>query len=312
VIIGSVRSGLVETLHPVVAVAVDESGSVIASLGDDLEKEFFLRSAPKALQAMVSQRNGAALGSEQLAVAASSHSAFGVHVAFVTDMLLGVGLGHEHLLCPPDRPSRPSADRVWAARGRLDKERVFHNCSGKHAAMLRACVANGWSLEYTDPDHPLQRDIVATASDVGGGSMEPTGIDGCGVPTLRSDVTGLARIFSSLVNDPGFAEVTTAVSRITPLTVDGSRPESVLARWIPCVVKGGAEGCIGLGLLEHGMAFAAKSWTGLAAPAVIGLIELMDRVGVIPEYQRSRLAAIARPDVLGGGRRVGTLRPVDA
>jgi len=78
------------------------------------------------------------------------------------------------------------------------------------------------------------------------------------------------------------------------------------------VVKGGAEGCIGLGLLEHGIAFAAKSWTGFAAPAVIGLIELMDRVGVIPAYQRSQIAATARPEVLGGGRPVGSLQPVDA
>lgn len=310
-IVGSVRSGLVETRHQVVAVAVDESGSVIASLGDDSDGNFFLRSTLKPLQAMVSQGNGAALDPEQLAIAASSHSAFPVHVAHVTDMLLSVGLDHQHLRCPPARPSRSTSDRLWAVRGRVDKERVFHNCSGKHAAMLRACVANGWSLEYTDPDHPLQREIVAIASESSGRSVEPTGIDGCGVPTLRCDVIGLARIFSRLVNDPELVEVAAAASRITPLTVDGSRPESVLARWVPCIVKGGAEGCIGLGMLEHGVAFAAKSWTGLSAPAIVGLIELMDRVGVIPEYPRSRLAPIARPDVLGGGTRVGTLQLLD-
>ncbi len=309
-IVGSVRSGLAETLHPVVAVAVDESGSVVASLGDDLDREFFLRSAPKPLQAMVSQRNGAALGSEQLAIAASSHSAYPVHVAHVTDMLLGVGLDHEHLRCPPDRPSRAGADRLWVAKGRAGKERVFHNCSGKHAAMLRACVARGWSLEYTDPDHPLQREIVSAASEAAGRVVEPTGVDGCGIPTLRSDVTSLARIFSRLVNDSDYAEVTTAAARFTSLTVDGFRPEAVLARWVPCVVKGGAEGCIGLGLLEHGLAFAAKSWSGVSAPAVVALVELMVRVGVVPDYQRSQLAAIARPDVLGGGRPVGTLQPL--
>ena len=309
-IIGSVRSGLVEALHPVTAVAVDHSGSVIESLGDDLEREFFMRSAVKPLQATVSQRNGAALGVEQLAIAASSHSAFPVHVAHVTEMLRGVGLGQEHLLCPPDHPARSSADRVWAARGRLDEERVFHNCSGKHAAMLRACVASGWSLEYTEPDHPLQREIVAAASDAAGRSVAPTGTDGCGLPTLLSDVTGLARVFSALVNEADYAEATRAAARFTALTVDGSRPEAVLARWVPCVVKGGAAGCIGLGMLEHGVAFAAKSWTGDSAPAVIALIELMDRVGIIPQHQRSQLETIARPEVLGGGRPVGTLQPL--
>jgi L-asparaginase II len=305
-----VRSGLVEAMHPVSAVAVDHSGTVIASLGDHLDREFYMRSAVKPLQATVSQRNGAALGVEQLAIAASSHSAFPVHVAHVTDMLLGVGLGYEHLLCPPDRPARSSADRVWAAMGRVDEEPVFHNCSGKHAAMLRACVASDWSLEYTDPDHPLQREIVEVASAAAGRSVTPTGVDGCGLPTLRSDVTGLARVFSSLVNDAEYAEATRASARFTPLTVDGFRPEAVLARWVPCVVKGGAAGCIGLGMLEHGIAFAAKSWTGDSAPAVMALIELMDRVGVIPRDQRAQLETIARPEVLGGGRPVGTMQPL--
>ncbi|MEK8107682.1 asparaginase [Micromonospora sp. M12] len=32
------------------------------------------------------------------------------------------------------------------------------NCSGKHAAMLVACVARSWSThDYLDPEHPLQR-----------------------------------------------------------------------------------------------------------------------------------------------------------
>lgn len=298
-------------MHPVSGVAVDEAGTVVASIGEDLDREFFLRSSPKPLQASVSQRNGAALLPEQLAIAASSHSAFPVHVAHVTDMLLSVGLGPEHLLCPPDLPSRAAAG-VWAQAGRIGPERVFHNCSGKHAAMLRACVAQGWSLEYTDPGHPLQLEIASVASEASGRAVEPVGIDGCGVPTLRSDVTGLARIFSRLVHDPDFAEVASACSRHTPLTADGSRPEAVLNRWVPCLVKGGAEGCIGMGTLEHGVAFGVKSWTGHSAAAVVGLVALMDEVGIPAAYQRSQLQPIARPDVLGGGHSVGALRPIEA
>ena len=79
---------------------------------------------------------------------------------------------------------------------------------------------------------------------------------------------------------------------------------------MPAVVKGGAEGCIGLGMLEHGVAFAAKSWTGISSPAVIAIIELMDQLGLIPAYQRSQLESIARPAVLGGGQPVGALQPI--
>ena len=36
------------------------------------------------------------------------------------------------------------------------------NCSGKHAAMLATCVANGWPIEtYLAPDHPLQQVAIA-------------------------------------------------------------------------------------------------------------------------------------------------------
>lgn len=311
--VGSVRSGLVEVVHPVVAVAVDPEGTVIASLGEDLDREFFYRSAPKPLQATVSQRNGAALVPERLALACASHAAFPVHVAMVESMLGEVGLdAATHLLCPPDRPSSGTADRLWAAMGRSEPDRIFHNCSGKHSAMLRACVARGWSLRYTDPDHPLQREIVEVASEAAGRSVQPTGVDGCGIPTLRGDVTGLARIFGRLVADPQFAEATTAASRHAPLTVSGEAPEAELARWVPAVVKGGAQGCIGLGMLEHGIAFAAKAWSGSGTAAIVGLIELMDRVGIVPEYQRSRLEALARPVVRGGGEPVGSLEPIDA
>ena len=310
-IVGSVRSGVVEAKHPITAVAVDRNGTVIASLGDEIDRDFYLRSAPKPLQAAVSQRHGAELVPERLAVAAASHSGFPVHVAHVTAMLLEVGLDAGHLRCPPDRPINDAADRIWVSMGRPAEERIFHNCSGKHAAMLRTCVANDWSLEYTAPDHPLQRMIVAAAADAAKRSVEPTGVDGCGIPTLRCDTIGLARIFASLVTDAQYEEVAAAAARFAPLTADGTRPEAELARWIPSVVKGGAQGSIGLGMLEHGLGFAAKSWTGVSAAAVVGLIELMDGVGVIPEYQRSRLEPLARPPVLGGGRPVGSLRPVE-
>jgi L-asparaginase II len=312
VTIGSIRSGLVESEHPVSVVAVDADGAVIAELGADLTRDFFLRSAPKPLQAAVAQRYGADLNPEQLAVAASSHSAFPVHVAHVEQMLDEVGLDTSALLCPPSRPSSSEADRLWAAMGRGEPERVFHNCSGKHAGMLRACVAQGWSLQYTDPQHPLHREIIAAVEEASRRTAEPVGVDGCGIPTLRSDVIGLARVFSVLVNDPRYTDVAVNSARLVALTADGTRPEAKLTRWVPSIAKGGAEGCIGLGMLEHGLAFAAKCWTGSLAPAVVGLVALMVEVGVIPEYQLDQLDSVARPHVFGGGRPVGSLQPLDS
>ncbi|NIS37570.1 MAG: asparaginase, partial [Actinobacteria bacterium] len=123
---------------------------------------------------------------------------------------------------------------------------------------------------------------------------------------------GLARIFRALVSEPDFIETTAAVARHTPLTSDGTSPEARLTRWTPSIAKGGAEGCIGLGMLEHGLAFAAKSWSGSMTAAAVAIVELMERVGVLPPYQREQLEPVARPHVFGGGRPVGSLELIES
>lgn len=306
-IVAATRSGLVEAVHPVAAAAVDASGRVLAATGDVTGREFFLRSALKPFQAAVVDRSGAALGLEALAVAAASHRGLPVHVAYVEQMLLDVGLESGHLRCPPDRPGDPAADRLWAARGRSAPEPVFHNCSGKHAAMLRACVASGWSLDYPDREHPLQRAVVDAALDATGGAVTPVGVDGCGVPTLRSDVIGLARAFARIAVDPGMSRVRSATMRYASLTRDGERPETEIARWFPAVVKGGAMGCLGLAWPEGGIGVAAKCWTGDSAAADVAVLALMDGLGILPAHPRDRLADVMSPPVLGGGHRVGAL-----
>ena len=303
-IIGAVRSGLVETVHPVAIAVVDAAGATVVTHGDATGREFFMRSAIKPVQAAVSQRNGAALGTEQLAVASASHLGYPVHVAMVEGMLLEVGLDAGHLRCPPDW-AWGDAEVIWRERGRRDKERVFHNCSGKHAAMLRACVAQGWSLEYTDPLHPLQGEMVSAVEEATGRSATPVGVDGCSAPTMRSDTVGLAHAFASIATSPDFAEVRGAAMRYTALTRDGDQPEAQVARWLPTLVKGGAAGCVGIASPEAGVGVAAKSWSGESTPALLGALVVMDELGLVPPYPRSMIADLFVPPVIGGGAPVG-------
>ncbi len=309
-LLGVVRSGLVESRHPVSVAAVDSDGKVVFHSGDGQGTPFFLRSAAKPFQAAVSQRNGAALAPEQLAVAAGSHAGQPVHVALVEGMLASVGLGPEHLLCPPTRPSSESALRRLVAAGETEPGRLFYNCSGKHAAMLRACVAQGWPLSYTDPGHPLQREIMAEVEASTGEPAGPVGVDGCGVPTFRATVVGLARAFARLATDPSLASVAQAVARFTPLTGDGDRAETELARWCPAAVKGGAQGCVGVAWFG-GLGIAAKCWTGEPAPAAAAAAIALHRLGILSEYGWDMLAGVARPVVTGGDRPVGHLEMLE-
>ena len=94
------------------------------------------------------------------------------------------------------------------------------------------------------------------------------------------------------------------------LTRDGERPETLIARWLPTVVKGGAMGCLGLAHVS-GVGIAAKAWTGVLQVAVIGVIEMLRRLRLLPAYPELALAELARPPVFGGELRVGTIRPLE-
>lgn len=299
------RSGLVEAEHPIAAAAVDRDGAVIDSFGSDLGRSFFARSAIKPFQTFISQRAGADLGTEQMAIASASHAGQPVHVAYVREMLDQVGLTPSDLRCPSGRPAAPAADQRLAVSGRTEPSTVFHMCSGKHAAMLRACKAQGWSLEYAAEGHPLHNEVVEIVTEASGRSVTPVGVDGCGVPTLRTDVVALARSFSRLAADDRFAPVLDAVRRYTPLTSDGWRRESEIARWVPSFVKAGAAGCVAAVWTEGGVGFAAKAWTGDETAASVALLTAIDRVGILSDHQQAALEALSAPPVMGKGAAVG-------
>lgn len=64
---------------------------------------------------------------------------------------------------------------------------LHHNCSGKHAGMLLACVLNGWPREgYPERAHPLQIRIRELHAELGGVPLQQghEGTDGCSVPAL--------------------------------------------------------------------------------------------------------------------------------
>jgi L-asparaginase II len=305
-----VRSGLVESRHPVTVAAVDAGGAVVFSSGEDQGTRFFFRSAAKPFQAAVSRRHGPVLAPEQLALAAASHGGQPVHVALAERMLSEVGLGPEHLLCPEAWPASESAARRLAASGVGAPQRLFHNCSGKHAAMLRACVARGWPLQYTEPGHPLQQEIREEVAAASGEAPDPVGVDGCGVPTFRGTTTGLAAAFARLATDPALAPIADAMARFAPLTSDGDRPEAQLARWCHAAVKGGAQGCVGVAWFG-GVGVAAKCWTGQDAPAMVAVIAALRHLGALPDHGAEMLAGVARPVVLGGGRPVGYLQVLE-
>jgi L-asparaginase II len=301
-----IRSGLVESTHDGAAAAVHPDGSVLAAWGD-IDRIFFLRSAAKPFQATVSQELGADLTPEEMAVACGSHRGQPVHVAIVAAMLDGAGLVESHLQCPPAWPAAPGErDRVVA--GGFDRpRRLWHNCSGKHAAMLRACAAQGWPIDtYLDPAHPLQRSIFDLVAEAGGIDPGPVGVDGCGAPVFRGTVRSLARAFAQLGSVDRFAYAWSAMHRFPALTCDQGQPAALIATALDAVAKAGAEGSLGVSI-QGDVGVAVRAWDGSSRATGPAALSILKRVSRLGGFVVDQLEDVIHAPVLGGEARVGEI-----
>ncbi|AMB57984.1 asparaginase [Microterricola viridarii] len=186
------RSGFVESRHAGSAIVLAPDGTVLRSLGDPAAP-VFPRSTLKPFQAIAAMTSGVTLRGEDAAIATASHSGTARHVELVRGLLAREGIPESALGCPPSYPQDAEA-RDAAVRSGAGKQRIQMTCSGKHAAMLLACVANDWPLEsYLDPEHPLQKRVLDVIERFTGERPVASGIDGCGTPVHAISLTALAR-----------------------------------------------------------------------------------------------------------------------
>jgi L-asparaginase II len=292
-----VRSGFVESRHHGSLVALSPSGAVLLSVGT-VDQPVFPRSSNKPMQAAgllalgIVERFG--LDSTHVAIATASHAGEQVHVDVVRDLLARAGVPEDALGCPPE-PTR-----------------VRHNCSGKHAAMLAVCVARGWPLaSYLDPDHPLQRHLRSVVAALAGEDVATTGVDGCGAPIFALSLTGVARAFGRIaMAAEGTPEsVVAQAMRAHPHLLGGTGKDvTALIGAVPgLIAKDGAEG-VYAAALAGGTAVALKVEDGAARARPPVLVAALRALGATGD--EAALDALASPDVLGGGARVGEVRAV--
>lgn len=306
-----VRSGFVEGHHHGWVIALDRDGSVDWSVGNT-DQPILPRSSNKPLQALAMVRAGLDLPAELLALGCASHSGEQFHLDGVRRILASAGLTESALQTPPDYPLE---DAEWHAVVAAGGERtpLQMNCSGKHAAMLATCVVNGWDTDsYLDPDHPLQRTILAAVEDVTGEPVAVVAVDGCGAPLLSTSLVGLAGAFRRLAiaEDGPERQVADAI-RVYPEWVSGTRrDERALLAAIPGAIgKAGAEACYAVAL-QDGRAFALKIDDGAARARPVVMAAALRKAGIDEELGVDGDAVRRTGDspLLGGGQRVGEIR----
>ena len=297
-------------MHDGAVAVVTPDGAVVAHSGD-IDQPFYLRSAAKPFQALASQEHGAGLGPLELALACASHDGHPVHVGLVESMLARVGLGEADLQCPPSWPlSDAAANRLRLEMGGDGEPRaIWHDCSGKHAGWLRACHARGWPLDgYLAPDHQLQVALTDLVTDLGGFPASPVGVDGCGAPVHRTTTRAMATLYARLCSIPRLREVFDTMHRYPALVSGTGNGDASIATALNAAVKRGAAGCIGVAI-DRRFGVAVKSWDGIQEVADSAAIATLSELGELPRVATDRLAPLARPTVLGGGRPVGELEP---
>ncbi|MDQ2757683.1 MAG: asparaginase [Actinomycetota bacterium] len=301
-----VRSGVVESVHRASVVVTRPDGEVLWQLGD-ASGPVFARSSNKPVQGAAMVRAGLDLPQRQLAVACASHSGEPFHLETALDILVGAGLTPKALRNTPDLPFDEQEREAWIREGRA-RTALAQNCSGKHAAMVATCVANGWDVaSYLDPEHPLQQGVLATIEDLSGERVSAVAVDGCGAPLQAYPLVGLARAFGRIAaaaDGTPERRVADAIGAFPELLGGTRRAVTALIREVPgLVAKDGAESVYAVGLRD-GRGVAVKVVDGFARAAPVVVAAVLRQMGVeAPEA----LAQLEHAPVLGHGEPVGAV-----
>ncbi len=301
------RGGLVESVHHVRAAIVRDERTFLSS--GDVATPILLRSAAKPFQALACVVTGAAkrfgMTDAELALACGSHSGEREHEEVAIGLLERIGLSRDALRCGAHPPIHAGATHALARDGR-EPEPLHNNCSGKHAAMLAACVARGWDTDgYLEPDHPLQqlnRRHMALFSGVEAEEIV-LGIDGCSVPTFGIPLEATARAFARYMNRTHVEhlpdDVRAAIGSILaalekhPEMIGGTgRVDTDLLRTTAgrIVSKVGAEGLWGVGVAGESLGMAVKCDDGAARGRFHAGLALLRRLDLLSDAEWEGLA----------------------
>lgn len=197
------RGSVVEAAHFGCIAVVDSTGKLLHSFGDS-HTVAFLRSSAKPFQALPFVEHGGVehydYTQAELALSCASHETAQLHLDTVQGMQKKIGIEEHNLQCGPHLPGDAAKLREVIVHN-IQPTPNFNNCSGKHTSMLAFAKMRGLPLDtYLEFDHPIQKDILKTFSEMCGIEMDKVqlGIDGCSAPNfavpLINAALGMARL----------------------------------------------------------------------------------------------------------------------
>ncbi len=294
------RGGTIESRHPVSAALVTHDGHVRERFGAELVTTFRSSAKPFQLEASLEALDAPvrdALDEDDLAVGTASHHGEPMHVARVEGLLARFGAAEQDLRCGVHPPVNDAAARALVREGR-DPSPLHNNCSGKHAFMVGACRARGYTGDYREPSHPLQQAIRARVDARSGCAVTGVVVDGCGVPSFVLPIDGMARAYAALadamatVPDAPLGRIGWAMNR-HPRMMSGSDALDggmIASATRPLAAKVGAEGLFCIALPGERAGLAIKVESANADARAVAAYALVERLfpGLLPDEASRR------------------------
>lgn len=305
------RGPVVESVHQVMVVVVNEIGSINTWWGNP---QFLTvpRSAIKMLQALSLVESGAAekygLDDKLIAMACSSHSGQKEHIAALTEWMEKIHSPESAFVCAPHLPfDEPSAHEM-IRRGQKPTA-LCNNCAGKHLGIISTCLHLGESpAGYDKYEHNAQKRLRKVLSEVMrvDHAKAAYGIDGCGIPSYAVPLQSIAVGMSALINPKETSARKFASERILhavkaqPFYVGGSDTfttaviEKTQGR---SIVKVGAEGVYAGVLPDKKLAFAVKTADGAKRAAEVATAAVLLQLGGMSEAEFKSLSKYTMPSI---------------
>ena len=307
------RDGVIESTHLGDLVVADQTGKIVAGMGDPNRLAYY-RSSSKPLQALTVVQSGAAdkfaLTDTELAICCASHHGCRIHVLTVRGILEKLGLDETALACGVHDPVDTEEHHRLIREG-LRPSPLHNNCSGKHAGMLASALALEAPVAgYLALTHPVQQSIMRNLELATGVPQEQfrIGTDGCGAPTVAVPLQAMATSFARLANPENMAGDFQVAARrlaaamaIAPEMISSPgafNSELLAAGEGRLVAKGGAEGLFCVGISDpRGLGLAVKEADGSGRALAPVVLHLLKALGAVSAAGLEQLASFVEPEV---------------
>lgn len=307
---------IIECVHHGLIAVVNGLGEVIYAHGD-IENLVHMRSTAKPFQVLPlfemgifkNQKRGRLkdLDPCDLVLMISSHAGQDLHTTRIANLLSLLGLDENALRCGSHSPQ----DQATWCKLLLQQQpptALHNNCSGKHVAMLMACLTEGYDINsYEEINHPLQQRIKALVAQLADLAEEDIywGIDGCSLPSFVIPLNKLALMYARLSLwqffpkagepswiGPAFNKIWTSVVAHPEYLAGENRFDTILIRAGGQTIfsKAGADGLQALAIrpcdrFPHGLGIAIKVADGDPKQTTRALVvkALLEQLGLWPQ-----------------------------